>query len=319
MQIFACPACGTALYSDNDSCTCGQPVAFDPETQTMLATPQRCANHAAIACNWLPETEGLCRSCNMTEVLPDLREADNLPLWAATEAAKRWMLANLGRWGWFARADPGPRPVFKLLSEETASGETAVTMGHASGVITINVTEADDATRAERQGQLGELYRTMLGHMRHEVAHFLFERLSAEAPAFPHAFRHRFGDERANYAAALKRHYAAPKEPGDTHITAYATAHPHEDWAESVAHLLHLVDIADSAAAAGLALPEGPPPGYDAYADPDGAQVLNHAVRLSLAVTHVNRALDLPDLYPFVLTPEVRDKLIFAHGALRRG
>ena len=136
-------------------------------------------------------------------------------------------------------------------------------------------------------------------------------------PAFLARFRSLFGDERADYAKALDRHYAAPRDPGETHITPYATAHPHEDWAETVAHLLHLVDIADSAAAAGLALPEGPPPGYDAYADADADRVLNHAVRLSLAVTHVNRALELPDLYPFVLTPSVRGKLGFAHDQLR--
>ncbi|GGF58971.1 hypothetical protein SAMN05216376_104258 [Mameliella alba] len=318
MQVFNCPACQTPLWFDNDRCTCGQEVGFDPQAQVMVAVTARCANHPAIGCNWLPEPEadGLCRSCAMTETVPDLREADNLPLWARTEAAKRWMLANLARWGWFTDTDPGPRPVFSLLSEDTAQGEQQVTMGHAQGVITINVSEADEATRAERQDDLGELYRTMLGHMRHECAHFLFERLTVR-PAFLARFRGLFGDERADYAKALDSHYAAPRDPGETHITPYATAHPHEDWAETVAHLLHLVDIADSAAAAGLSLPEGPPPGYNAYADADADRVLNHAVRLSLAVTHVNRALELPDLYPFVLTPSVRGKLGFAHDQLR--
>ncbi|WP_421906933.1 zinc-binding metallopeptidase family protein [Mameliella sp.] len=318
MQVFTCPACQTPLWFDNDRCTCGQEVGFDPQAQVMVATTARCANHAAIGCNWLPEpgADELCRSCAMTETVPDLREADNLPLWARTEAAKRWMLANLARWGWFTESDPGPRPVFRLLSEGTAQGEQPVTMGHAMGVITINVSEADEATRAQRQDDLGELYRTMLGHMRHECAHFLFERLT-ERPTFLPDFRTQFGDERADYAEALDRHYAAPRDPGETHITPYATAHPHEDWAETVAHLLHLVDIADSAAAAGLALPAGPQPGYDAYTDPQSDRVLDHAVRLSLAVTHVNRALELPDLYPFVLTPQVREKLGFVHGQLR--
>lgn len=320
MQIFKCPTCQTPLYFDNDRCACGQQVSFDPEAQVMVVTSDRCANHAAIGCNWLPETdpdaEGLCRSCVMTEVVPDLRETDNQPLWARTEEAKRWMLANLARWGWFTDADPGDRPVFRMLSEETAHGDAEVTMGHAFGVITINVTEANEALRAERQDQLGELYRTMLGHMRHECAHFLFERLSKDK-GFLHAFRQLIGDERADYAKALERHYSAPRDPGETHVTPYATAHPHEDWAETVAHLLHLVDLADSAAAVGLAVPGGPVPGYDAYADPDTNAVLNHAIQLSMAVTHVNRALELPDLYPFVLTPPVRKKMGFTHRHLR--
>ena len=317
MQVFHCPSCNLPLYFDNDRCTCGQNVAFDPEAQVMIATELLCINHAEIACNWLPETDGFCRSCAMTETVPDLRSPDNLPLWARTEAAKRWMLANLGRWGWFGDGDPGARPTFRLLSEETATGETRVTMGHANGIITINVTEAHAPIRAERQEQLGELYRTMLGHMRHEIAHFLFVRLSHDA-TFAGAFRRLFGDERTDYAEALERHYAAPAVAGGSYVTAYATAHPHEDWAETMAHLLHLIDIADSAAATGLTLPDGPPPGYDAYADADTAKVLNNAVALSLAITHVNRALELPDLYPFVLSSDVREKMAFVHDNLRR-
>ncbi|MBY6115843.1 putative zinc-binding peptidase [Mameliella alba] len=317
MQVFHCPGCKGPLWFDNDRCACGQTVGFDPEAQAMMATDARCANHALIACNWLPEPDsgGLCRSCAMTDILPDLREPANLPHWARTETAKRWMLANLGRWGWFSSRDSGPRPVFRLLSEETATGEVPVTMGHAGGIITINVSEADEARRADRQTRMGELYRTMLGHMRHEIGHFLFDRLMSRG-GFAAEFRNMFGDERQDYAAALERHYDAPRPHGETHVTSYATAHPHEDWAETLAHLLHLVDSADSAAAAGLSGPDGPPPGYDAYADPDTDHVLDHAIGLSIAVTHVNRALDLPDLYPFVLTPAVREKMAFAHAAL---
>jgi hypothetical protein len=318
MQVFHCPTCSTPLYFDNDRCTCGQEIAFDPETQTMIPASHRCANYPEIACNWPPETDGFCRSCAMTETVPDLRTPDNMPLWARTEAAKRWMLANLGRWGWFTADDTGARPIFRLLSEETATGEAEVTMGHADGTITINVTEAHAPIRAERQAQLGELYRTMLGHMRHEIAHFLFVRLCSGTPAFLDGFRAVFGDEQADYAKALQRHYETPGVADESHVTAYATAHPHEDWAETVAHLLHLIDIADSATAAGLTLPNnGPVPGYDAYAEEDTSTVLDHAVRLSLAITHVNRALDLPDLYPFVLAQGVRKKLTIVHQHLR--
>ncbi|MCB1333418.1 MAG: putative zinc-binding metallopeptidase [Roseivivax sp.] len=318
MQIFQCPACAAPLYFHNTGCGCGQLVTFDPDRQTMLADAPHCRNRAAIGCNWVAEGDGLCRSCAMTKVVPDLMAAENQPLWSKSELAKRWMLANLARWGWLTAADAGARPVFRLLSETTAAGETDVVMGHADGVITINVTEASNAVRAERQEGLDELYRTMLGHMRHEMAHFLFLRLSQD-PGFVDLFRALFGDETADYAAALRAHYAAPQPPGETHITSYATAHPHEDWAETIAHLLHLVDLADSAAAARLALPEGPPPGYDAYAETDTETVLTHAVALSLAINHVNRALDLPDLYPFVLSQGVRDKIAFAHAALRGG
>ena len=316
MQVFHCPACATPLWFDNDRCGCGQEVSFDPETQTMVTATARCANHAEIGCNWPPETDGYCRSCAMTEIVPDLRSPDNVPLWARTEAGKRWMLANLGRWGWFTLRDTGQRPIFRLLSEETLTGEARVTMGHADGVITINVTEADTAIRAQRQAELGELYRTMLGHMRHEVAHFLFVRLSATA-GFSEKFREIFGDERADYGEALKHHYVTPGQAGDHHVTSYATAHPHEDWAETVAHLQHLVDLADSSTAVGLSFRQETAQAYDAYVLEDTHTVLDLAVRRSMAITHVNRALDLPDLYPFVLAQGVRAKLAFAHGHLR--
>lgn len=316
MQIFYNPNRSGPIYFHNLTCGNGQTVYFDPEIQMMLAEATPCSNRTDIACNWIAETDGLCRSCAMTETVPDLREQQNLPLWEMSEFSKRWVLANLGRWGWFTDADPGPRPVFRMLSEKSLAGAEDVIMGHADGIITINVTEASEAVLAKRQEDLGELYRTMTGHIRHEIAHFLFLRL-AEDPAFLDGFRALFGDERADYGAALKAHYENPRPAGPDHITSYATAHPHEDWAETVAHLLHLVDLIDSAAAAQLSLPDGLMPGYDAYADADTETLITHAVNVSIAVNHVNRALDLSDVYPFIIPEGVRKKFAFAHRYLR--
>lgn len=315
MQVFRCPVCDRPVYFHNTRCACGQEVAFDPETQTMLVAEDTCANRDRIGCNWVAEAT-LCRSCAMTRTVPDLGAPENLGHWRTTENAKRWMLANLARWGWFGAEDKGDRPVFKLLSEQTSTGEINVTMGHANGIITINVTESDEAVRAERQAVLGELYRTMLGHMRHEMAHFLHLRLSKDE-SFLEEFRALFGDEREDYGEALKRHYENPKTADDNYISDYATMHPHEDWAETVAHLLHLVDVLDSAMAVALALPGVETGGFDAYGHTDTEDVLNRAVKISIAVNHVNRAVDLPDLYPFVLTPGVRKKLALAHRSLR--
>lgn len=316
MRIFTCPAGGERAYFDNTTCAGGERILFDPGRHAMVTEGADCRNREAIGCNWLAESGGLCRSCAMTRTVPDTGDPENVVLWARTEAAKRHMLANLSLWGWFTPADPGPRPVFELLSEHTTAGAARVTMGHADGLITINVTEADEAVRVRRQEELGELYRTMIGHMRHEMAHFLHLRL-LEEDGFADAFRELFGDERADYGDALARHYEDPRPPGEDHVTSYATAHPHEDWAETTAHLLHLVDMLDSVASSGLALPSGPPHGYDAYAEEDADRLVSLAVEAAIAMNHVNRALDLPDLYPFVLTPGVRRKLAFVHRWLR--
>ena len=315
MRIFTCPGSGEALFFQNTACASGTEVAYDPDGDEFLNDFAPCANRARIGCNWIAEGEGgLCRACAMTEVIPDTSTPRNVALWADAELAKRWVLANLARWGWFTAADEGPRPVFKLLSERTASGETPVTMGHADGVVTINVMEADPAERVRRRLELGEPLRTMIGHFRHELGHFFFQRLS-ERPGFVEAFRAIFGDERADYAAALRRHYAegAPAGWQGTHISAYSTAHPHEDWAECFAHLLHLADIVDSCIASGLHSKTAPAPDYDPYAETDANRLITFGAELGVALNHVNRSMGLTDIYPFVLTPPIREKLAFVH------
>lgn len=319
MQHLTCPQCGQRVYFQNTHCACGTALTFDPEAGGFVAEAAPCSQRDAIGCNWIAEApDGRCRACRMVATIPDLSVAGNDLLWARTAAAQRRVLANLARWQWFTAADPGPRPVFDLLSERAGTARVQVSMGHADGHITINVAEADPAVRVRRQQQLGELYRSMVGHMRHEIAHFLFLRLSA-LPGFLAAFRAMFGDERADYAAALERHYANPQPPGEAFVTEYATMHPHEDWAETAAHVLHLVDMTDSLMATGLSGAEIPPPGYDAYADPDGDHLLQVAGAVALAVNEINRALDNPDVYPFVLTDTTREKLKFARDWLSLG
>lgn len=320
MQRFSCPACGSRVYFHNLVCMCGQELVYETETRQMTAGPHACRMRPVIGCNWAAATHsdslpGLCRSCAMSRVIPDLETGPNRELFAKAERAKRWVLANLSQWQWFTDADKGRKPHFLMLSEHLAGRSEQITMGHAAGEITINITEADALIRLQRQRELGEQYRSMVGHFRHELAHFLFDRL-AEAPGFTQEFRSIFGDEREDYAAALARHYENPRDPGEAFITGYATAHPHEDWAETVAHLLHLVDFTDSFVSTGLSMP-GLPSGFRPYEEEDTALLLTVGMAVAVAVNDINRALDNDDLYPFVLMPEVRQKIAFAHGWLR--
>lgn len=319
MQLFHCPDCGRRLFFGNLQCACGAPAAFDPETQGFASGVLHCGNRSLIGCNWIAGAGGLCRSCAMTEVLPDLSVAGNTGLLVATEAAKRWVLANLGRWGWFTMRDAGPRPVFHMLAEATQSGPAEVSMGHAAGTITINVVEADPAEQVRRREGLNEPFRTVIGHIRHELAHFLFQRLEY-APQFVAGFRGLFGDEQQDYTAALQRHYQVGPPAGwpERHISAYAAAHPHEDWAESTAHLLHLTDIVDSFVAAGLAGPDIPGSGYDAYAEASAERLITRGAALGVALNHVNRSMGLADLYPFMHSPAISEKLVFVHGWIRQ-
>jgi len=315
MRLFTCPECGSTLAFDNLTCGCGAAVFFDPAGQWFLTRAFPCKNRVEIGCNWAAQPgEALCHSCAMTEVIPDAFQNENRSLWAESERAKRWVLANLGRWGWFSPNDPGQKPVFHLMSEDTQAGEVEVIMGHELGVVTINVTEANPAESLHRRLELGESYRTMIGHYRHELAHFLFERLK-HFPDFPDQFRAMFGDERFDYAAALERYYRYGAFTGwdQTYVTPYASSHPHEDWAESASHLLHLTDITDSFAAAGLVSPSLPGAGYDPYAETDAGKLITIGIELGIALNHVNRSMGINDIYPFVLTPAVRTKLMTIH------
>ena len=223
MFVFSNPVGAGPLWFHNLATADGIPVGYDPQARAFIPTPPFCANRDVIGCNWIaPEDGMLCRSCAMTTVYPDTSNPETRANWAQTEAAKRWVLDNLGRWHWFRPEDRGTPPYFHMLDD----GPTPAAMGHANGVVTISVAEADPVLRTTRREALDEPYRTMIGHFRHEIAHMLWWRLSLR-PDFLQAFRAVFGDERDDYTAALQRHYndGPPEDWSARHLTAYASAH----------------------------------------------------------------------------------------------
>ncbi|MEO1104394.1 MAG: putative zinc-binding metallopeptidase, partial [Pseudomonadota bacterium] len=200
---------------------------------------------------------------------------------------------------------------FDFLADQThPDGTTRQHMtGHASGLITINIAEGDDAERERRRTQLGEPYRTLVGHFRHEVGHYYWDRLVAPDPALLAEFRATFGDERPDYAEALKRFYTNGPRPDwrEHHISAYASAHPWEDFAETFAHFIHMVDGLETAAEFGLSTTTI----TDPYTHREVGDLIAAWVPTTVAVNAVNRSMGQPDLYPFVLSGPVRKKLAF--------
>jgi hypothetical protein len=233
------------------------------------------------------------------------------------ERAKRRVLVQLMELGL-----PGIRDgalAFDLLS----SAERPVTTGHADGVITIDLAESDDARREARRAQLGEPYRTMLGTLRHELGHYMQPLLLVGDEAWT-ACRSLFGDDRVDYGEALERHYTdgPPLDWEDRYVSAYATMHPWEDWAETFAHYLHITDTLETAAEFGVAV-EGPRAvvaddslAAVPMADPgehDFATLLGSWLPLTYALNAINRSMGRDDLYPFALAPAVVKKLSFVH------
>lgn len=278
----------------------------DGSLQTSTGEPYRyCLNHSLYHnCNWLLPANSaavLCLSCATNEVIPDLESADNLQLWTRVEKAKRRLLYSLLSFGLKLEYQNGTAIRFRLLEDRNRNPnvfESFVAIGHHQGTITINIAEADDATRHAIRQQMSETYRTMLGHLRHESGHYYFTQL-ATSDADLQECRALFGDERVDYPSSLERYYqSGPAENwAQSYISAYASSHPAEDFAETFAHFLHISDGLETAAAGGLSQAEGEADWLDQWA------------ALALCLNEINRSLGLDDVYPFYLSPGVRNKL----------
>jgi hypothetical protein len=249
---------------------------------------------------------------NDTDLEPGQHTAE---AFATAEAAKRRLVFQLD--DLHLPTDRGP--IFELLS----SWSGPVTTGHLDGIVTIDLAESDTVHRERMRVEFDEPYRTMLGHLRHETGHYYWPVLVDDDERLKEA-RALFGDEQADYAAALARHYETgpPAGWGDHHVSAYATAHPWEDWAETFAHYLHIRDTLQTAAAFGMLI-TGPHLEPDLMSSPSLApedsfqDILSDWLPLTYALNAVNRSMGKDDLYPFVLSPVVLDKLTFVHGLVR--
>lgn len=329
MRSFRC-ACGNAVYFENTRCLgCGGALAFDPARMAMRvvqAADRPCAHRAAFGtCNWLVSAaqDATCASCALNEYVPDLDDPRRLALYAVVEKAKRRLLFTLYSLG-LPVEGRGVRPdglAFRILADPRLDGmaveapEDAVLTGHAEGRITINLMEADAQLREQARAALNEPYRTLLGHFRHESGHYYWRRLLCGED--PTAFRARFGDERQPYDESLLAYYDAgpPEDWQSAYVCAYAASHPLEDFAESWAHYLHMVDTLETAATSNLAVagrafknPIGQPTGA---ADFD-VMVSDWRV-LAEAMNNLNRSMGLDDAYPFALPGAVIEKLRFVH------
>lgn len=323
MRLFGCTNCGNAIHFENTVCvSCGYSLGYDPQAGAMVAfssSPpdgfKACANAVEAGCNWLaPSDESdFCRACRLNNVVPDLSNPSHVEHWRALEVAKRHFLYGLMRLRLpivSREEDPYEGLAFELLADDPAAGDGAIMTGHDNGVITINIAEADDPEREARRVALGEPLRTLIGHFRHESGHYYWNRLVRDDDQL-RAARTLFGDERQDYGQALGRYYTeGPPAGWQLHyISAYASSHPWEDFAESWAHYLHIVDGLETAVQYGLR----PNELFDPYSAVPIRQMTRAWIELSVAVNAVNRSIGQPDLYPFVFSDGIVEKLDFVH------
>ena len=336
MKVHTCDYCGHAVYFQNSRCvSCNTQLAFDPASLSILSLSAPLCRNGQIykACNWLATESshsGFCIACELNRTIPSLSSEKNLRLWQKLQLEKNRLVYSLLRFGLpvlSRQASPGTGLAFDFLDSGTKSDSQVIT-GHAKGIITLDISEADDAHREAVRQSLGEPYRTLLGHFRHESAHYYWDRLIRHTVLLER-FRARFGDERTDYSLALQRHYenGAPADWNHQYISSYASAHPWEDWAESWAHYFHIVDTLESASELGLVLDPatGRTPSiqavssFDPYRHPDPYQLIERWKPVSVALNMLNRSLGQGDAYPFVLMPVVIEKLALVHDVIAAG
>lgn len=346
MKRFQCSNCHHRVYFENVRCEhCTHALGFEAQALAMIAVSPDgdgslirskqgpsisdqvrfayCTNYGHGVCNWLTsqvDSNGLCVACDLNRTIPNLSEAGNLEAWGALERAKKRLVYSLLRFG------------LPLHDEASGNGRLTfdfvrhATTGHIDGVITIDIAEADAVERERQRQQLGEPYRSLLGHLRHESGHYYWMAL-IESGGHLEAFRALFGDERQNYAEALALHHAQGGRADWqlTHVSAYASSHPWEDWAETWAHYLHIVDAVDTCEAEGmepraaglLAGAIWPFNTYDIYRQETFDSLIKRWVPLTLALNAINRSIGHADYYPFVIPPSAYSKLEFVHRMVR--
>jgi hypothetical protein len=343
------------LFFESVTCTrCGHALAYLPDRALVSAIERvgtgdawrpvsaaasarevlyrLCGNYTDHAvCNWaFPATDEAeyCVACRLNHIIPNLGSPGGKEAWHRLEAAKRRVLYTLFQLGLPVEPKDDSHPNglgFEFLADAPSAEVPKVLTAHNNGLITINIAEAQSSFREKMREQMSEAYRTVLGHFRHEIGHYYWDRLIKDGPHLAD-FRNHFGDERADYDEASKRHYqnGAPADWASHFVSAYASMHPWEDWAETWAHYLHMVDTTETAHAYGLSLEptigKGRPLDQismrriDLHSFDD---LLNGWVPLTIALNSLNRSMGAQDPYPFVLSEITIGKLRFVDRVVR--
>ncbi len=343
MRLFRCTNCLGTVYFDNLVCLqCNHELGYLTESiemvafvaqesepwqaryrhqpATAVAQYRPCANRQAAFCNWMVEPHrvgGLCRACVLTSVYPDQSILENQLAWQALENAKRQWLYTTLLMGLPAEPKTDETPyglTFRML--QSIEGRVSVLTGHADGIITINVAESDPVHRLELREAMDEPYRTLLGHFRHESGHYYWQRLIADHPVRLESFRAMFGDETVDYGEALTRHYeqGPPVDWRENFVSGYAASHAWEDFAETWAHFMHIVDAVDVADAWGVSIENYPEREIRRFADQAHGNerfrdLMSRWLPLSLLTNSLNRSLGHEDAYPFAPSATVIQKL----------
>jgi hypothetical protein len=345
MKLYTCSRCHNRLYFENSVClNCGSPLGFDPMSISLITLEpgndenfidvrqrdqayRHCENAVRGTCNWLIPSYSLstfCSACELNRIIPTLNSPENLFRWNRIEIAKHRLVYSLLRLQLPFESKKGDSDygiAFDFMAD--ISAQNRVITGHEHGTIILNIEEADEAKRVKHKLDLGERYRTLLGHFRHEIGHYYWEQLIEYSPDL-NKFRQVFGDERIDYGEALKKYYEnGPSVNWEKDfISPYATSHPWEDWAETWSHYFHLMDTLETAYSFGIAIQplikddtaeQKVQISKDPYGLVDFSEIFNMWLPLTFAINSLNRSMGYDDFYGFLISPHIVGKLSFIH------
>jgi hypothetical protein len=350
MKLYTCAKCQNLLYFENTVClSCGSPVGFDASTLSMITltstngkdftninnnrqTWRFCTNAIHATCNWIvpaAQTGEFCIACDLNRIIPSLNNPESLRRWRLIEVAKHRLVYSLLRFHLPVESKQGDEETgiaFDFMADNDP--KKRVMTGHDSGTITLNIEEADEAQRVKHKLDLGERYRTLLGHFRHEIGHYYWEVFFKNNSKGVEKFRKIFGDDSMDYAKALEKYYenGVPDNWNNNFISPYATSHPWEDWAESWSHYLHLMDTLETAYSFGIAVNPRKANDQqemqanisrDPYNIANFDEIIKMWLPLTFAVNSLNRSMGHQDFYPFIISNAIIEKLRFIHEEVK--
>lgn len=335
MQLFKCTQCASPIYFENTFCgTCGSSLGFLAEEMQLIAfNPGEkfiyCTNRDYDTCNWIipkDQNSPFCVACSLNRTIPDLSNKDFLMRWKKLEIAKHRLIfsllqMNLAIVSKSIEEDRGL--AFDFVADQSMDPKEKILTGHDEGLITVNIAEADDIEREMTRKSMHEVYRTLLGHFRHEIGHYYWDRLIDRSHHIE-KFRNLFGDERIDYAKSLENYYelGAPADWEKQYISVYSSSHPWEDWAETWAHYMHICDTLETASSFGVRVnPKMVEPEQELntgnlaspYRQNNFDTVMKNWIPLTFAMNSLNRSMGLSDIYPFVISTPVIEKMKFIH------
>jgi hypothetical protein len=351
MKLFQCSNCKNTVVFENQTCiNCSYLLGYSSYYSKIVSldgnlskwqlseledkTYVYCKNHQHNVCNWLVDVSRgseFCLACSLNRIIPDLLDKENLDKWKHIEIAKHRLVYQLLRFRLpvvSKMEDDQKGLCFDFLDKEDVPEESKdIKTGHANGVITLLISEADPVVREQIKKQMAERYRTLLGHFRHEVGHYFWDVLIRDNPAVLSNFRNIFGNETISYGDALNNYYdnGPQGQWQQRYISKYASSHPWEDWAETWSHYLHLTDVLETAYNFGL---KSDPKitakknlkmnaSFDPYKETSFKKLMDTGIPLLFALNSMNRSMGEDDPYPFIISEPVKNKLEFIHNLLK--